>query len=90
DWHGQEEAWRWSGERSSVQVVPGAEDTQMSVRYWTHPGARDTSIYLNGKRIGVLPHHEEGDESAVSLPLPAAYRNESGADIITFVPEGAT
>ncbi|MBP5167297.1 MAG: hypothetical protein ILP09_08595, partial [Oscillospiraceae bacterium] len=89
-WHGQEDAWRWTEKKASLQVLLGTVDAHMSVRYWTHPGAEDTSVYLNGKRIGVLPHHEEGDGNFVSLPLPKEYRRESGADMITFITEGAT
>jgi hypothetical protein len=89
-WYGQEDAWRWSGEKAEMQVLLFTdEDSRMSVRYWTHPGAGDTKVYYNGRPVGVLPHHEEGDGSPVSLTLPAAYRNESGAQTISFETAGA-
>lgn len=62
----------------------------MSVTYWTHPGAKDTDVYYNGEHVGVLPHRSDAEKGTQTILLPAQYRSDGGAQVITFVTDGAT
>ena len=90
-WHALENTWSWTNETASVLIIlPSETDQQMSVTYWTHPGANDTSVYYNGEYVGTLPHHNDTEQVTETIFLPAAYKSESDAQVITFVTDGAT
>lgn len=90
-WHAIEDAWSWTSQAASLlAVLPGETDRQMSVTYWTHPGAKDTDVYYNGEHVGVLPHRSDAEKGTQTILLPAQYRSDGGAQVITFVTDGAT
>ncbi len=91
-WHAIETDKTWTNETASLLAVlpeePEEGPEQMTVTYWTHPGAKDTEVYYNGELAGTLPHHE--GFASETLLLPEEYRSDSDAQLITFVTDGAT
>ena len=79
----------WTNETASlIATLPGESSQRMEVTYTTNPAAGDTSVYYNDEYIGTLPYHD--GHTTEEILLPAQYRSDTGAQMITFVTDGAT
>ncbi len=87
-WHGQEPELCWTDKSASLLAVLPKDQQQMTIDYWTHPGAKDTAVYYNDEYIGTLPHHD--DFASETLILPEEYQAKGAAQLLTFVTDGAT
>lgn len=90
-WYAMEENSAWTSDEASIlTVLPSENDQKIAVSYWTHPGAKDTSVYYNNHFVETLPHHDEGNKTKEIITLPSKYKADSEIQTITFITEGAT